>query len=511
MLEKIQQSYLKFPNRNAFFINGIYYSYKQFAQLISNVRNYIETNCKGSEKLIGIIAKQSPEIETYAAIYGCLFSGRGYVPINPSNPLSRNSSILEQTGIKTILCKQNEEQIKGIASTKNANVVNVVDLPSTQINLKPPIVDENEIAYLLFTSGSTGVPKGVPINRKNLNSFVDAFLELGYNVNENDRFLQMFELTFDFSVVCYTVPLCVGACIYTIPEEGVKFANVYIALEEHEITFACMVPSVLSYLTPYFDEIKLDKMRYSLFCGETLLDQIAQGWSKCTPNAKIINAYGPTEATVFCLIYEWNNESSSKKTFNGGVCIGKPMINMGSVVIDENSKIISGKPGEKGELCLSGKQLTPGYWKDDEKNVKTFFKARINGKDEIFYRTGDLAFQDDEGDFFFAGRIDNQIKIQGFRIELGEIEHFAREFIKGGNVAAVGYQNTFGNMQIHLFVENYNGNSLDIEEYLKSKIPEYMVPSYITSIPSFPLNDNGKIDRKKLVSMCMELKQSFSN
>ncbi len=505
MLEKINQSYLKFPNRNAFFINGVYYTYEQFAQLVSNFRNYIESNCSKSEKLIGIIAKQSPEIETYAAIYGCLFSGRGYVPINPNNPLSRNSSILEQTNISTILCKKNESSIAEIAAGKNTKVVSIDDLPITKINLQPPVVDENEIAYLLFTSGSTGVPKGVPINRKNLNSFVDAFFKLDYNVNENDRFLQMFELTFDFSVICYTVPLCVGACIYTIPAEGVKFANVYIALEENEITFACMVPSVLSYLTPYFDEIKLEKMRYSLFCGETLLEQTAQGWSKCTPNAKIINAYGPTEATVFCLIYEWSSQNSSNKTFNGGVCIGKPMENMGAVIVDENLKIISNKSSEKGELCLSGKQLTPGYWKDDQKNNKTFFNAITNGKNEIFYKTGDLAFQDEDGDFYFAGRIDNQIKIQGFRIELGEIEHYTREFIKVGNVAAVGYQNSFGNMQIHLFVENFNGSSLEIEEYLKTKIPEYMVPSYISIIPVFPLNDNGKIDRKKLISIGMGL------
>ncbi len=505
MLDKVNQSYLKFPERNAFNINGIYYSYAQFAQLVSNIRKYLESNCNDSEKLIGIITKQSPDIETYAAIYGCLFSGRGYVPINPANPLSRNSSILEQTGIKTILCRQSDETIQDIAASKNAKIVNIVDLQVSPINLTPPVVDENEIAYLLFTSGSTGVPKGVPISRKNLNSFVDAFVELGYNVDENDRFLQMFELTFDFSVICYTVPLCAGACIYTIPAEGVKYANVYMALEENEITFACMVPSVLSYLTPYFEEIKLEKMRYSIFCGETLLNNIALGWSKCTPNAKIINAYGPTEATVFCLIYEWEKPLSDSKTFNGGVCIGKPMKNMNAVVVNENSEIISGNNEEKGELCLAGKQLTSGYWKNDEKNAKTFFNILIDGKTETFYRTGDLAFQDNEGDFLFAGRIDNQIKIQGFRIELGEIEHFAREFIKNGNVAAVGYPNTFGNMQIHLFVENYNGNTLEIEEYLKSKIPEYMVPSYITSIPSFPLNANGKIDRKELIKIGQNL------
>ncbi len=503
MLEKVQQSYLKFPERNAFNINGKYYTYSQFAQLVSNVRNYLETNCNSTEKLVGIIAKPSADIETYAAMYGCLFAGKGYVPINSDNPFDRNSSILEQTDLKTILCQQEDLAVKEIVRANDSKVISVSNLFNVPINLKPPVIDENEIAYLLFTSGSTGIPKGVPISRKNLNSFVNAFFKLGFNINEHDRFMQMFELTFDFSVVCYTVPLCAGACVYTVPVEGIKFANVYMTMEEHEITFACMVPSVLSYLKPYFQEIKLEKMRYSLFCGETLLNDIAEKWSKCMPNGKIINAYGPTEATVFCLIYPWKKERSAGKTFNDGVCIGKPMENMFAVVADENLKILP--QGEKGELCLAGRQLTPGYWNDPEKNSETFFKTIIDGKERIFYRTGDLAFKDKDDDFMFAGRIDNQIKIQGFRIELGEIEHFTREFTKSSNVAAVACFNNIGTIQIHLFVENFKSSELEIEEYLKSKIPEYMVPSFISILPSFPLNANGKVDRLELANIARSI------
>ena len=499
MLEKIKNSFNKFPERNAFFIEGEYYTYNDFAKMVSKIRAYIQAYTGNNEKLVGIIARHKNEIETYSAIYGSLYSGKGYVPINPDNPLERNAKILEQTGIKTILCSNPADNIIELANTNSAAVVNISELPETKINLEPPVIDENEIAYILFTSGSTGEPKGVPITRKNLNSFVNAFFEFGYDVNEQDRFLQMFELTFDFSVVCYTVPLCVGACVYTLPADGIKFANVYMSLEEHEITFACMVPSVLSYLKPYFDEIKLKKMRYSLFCGEILYDEITNSWSECIPNAKIINAYGPTEATVFCLTYEWEKMLSVKKSFNGGVSIGRPMKDMKAIIVDEDFKILP--QGQKGELCLAGAQLTPGYWKDPGKNSESFFLANINGKMETFYRTGDSAFVDEDGDFMFAGRLDNQIKIQGFRIELGEIEHYARQYTKAINVAAVAYSNNIGIMQIHLFIEDYNGAAQEITDYMKTQLPEYMLPSGIINIPAFPLNINGKIDRKELMKL----------
>ncbi|MHB8580340.1 MAG: AMP-binding protein [Ignavibacteriaceae bacterium] len=498
MLEQINKSFEMFPDKNAFCVNGEYYTYRQFAKIVSKIRHELENNCK-NENLIAIVSNESPEIEPYASIYACWFGGYGFVPINPNDPIDRNLSILKQTQIKTILSGKQDEKVNQISFASDTRIIITQDLTESEINLNLPATKDEEIAYILYTSGSTGIPKGVPITWENLNSFIDAFFNLGYDIDENDRFLQMFDLTFDFSVICYTVPLCKGASVYTIEAEGVKYANVYMALDSKEITFACLVPVILSYLKPYFEDINLEKLKYSLFCGETLYADIAKEWGKCIPNGKIINAYGPTEATVFCLIYNFNGNMANEKKYNGGVSIGKPMINMEAIIADEGLRQVT--KGTIGELCLAGRQLTKGYLNNPEKNKEVFFNYRINGMEKTFYRTGDLAFIDNDDVFMFAGRLDTQIKVQGFRIELGEIEHFTREFTNITNVVAVSYKNRIGIMLIHLFVENYSGKTSDIEKYLRIKVPYYMVPTEITVLPSFPLNTNGKVDRKRLTDI----------
>jgi len=166
-----------------------------------------------------------------------------------------------------------------------------------------------------------------------------------------------------------------------------------------------------------------------------------------------------------------------------------------SIVVDEQMNEVENEI--PGELCLSGGQLTAGYLKNPEKNQSTFFHHTIDGKQHIFYRTGDICFIDNDGDFMFSGRLDNQIKIQGFRVELSEIEHHAREFLKSPNVVAVTSQNENDNTMIHLFIENSDSIE-ELNQYLKTKIPSYMIPAEIRSIVNFPLNVNGKVDRKAI-------------
>ncbi len=497
MLNEFIKCFEKFPERNAFCIDGTYYKYSQFAKIISGIKDKIIALSDPSIKAIAVTSFD--EIETYASFYAALFAGKAFVPFDPSNPIDRNSLMIDLADIKVILTSRvNDDVLKMSKEFPEIKFINTKEIQFSEINLNAPLIKPEDTAYILFTSGSTGVPKAVPLSHKNMNSFIDAFLALGYNINENDRCLQSSDLLFDLSTMSYMVPLIKGACVYTIPEEGIKYANIYKILTDDEITFALMVPSLLNYLRPFFPEIHLDKMRYSLFCGEALYADLVSEWMECVPNALVQNVYGPTEATNFCLTYDWNKNKSANKIFNGVVCIGKPMQNMDAIIIDEEYNLLPA--GEKGELCLSGHQLTSGYLKNPEKNNSAFFNSHNDGKNRIFYKTGDLAFQDNEGDFFYCGRKDYQIKIHGYRIELGEIEYHARQFASPANAAAVAYQNDAGLTKIHLFVEKLNGHTDQLAEYLKTKIPPYMQPSKISSLDCLPLNSNGKVDRKKLLN-----------
>lgn len=497
MLDLLKKSCETFPERNSFFINESFYSYRQLAEGISKVRSLLAPEIV-EHKLVGVLIDDQVSFETYASIFGILFCGSGFVPININDPIDRIKFISDQCELQVILSTFTVPKILEIENHCNVKCLTTTQLPDSKINLSLPRYDEEQIAYVLFTSGSTGVPKGVQINWKNVNALMDSFFSLGYDVDENDRFLQMFDLAFDFSVMCYFIPLSIGACVYTISAEGIKYSNVYTTLEEHKITFAAMVPSFLSYLRPYFSEILLSDLKYSFFCGEALFDDITSEWADCVPNALIQNAYGPTEATVFCTIFNWQRGEIHRKHINGTVPIGKPVPNTSIIIVDEELNEVPA--GDKGELCIAGDQLTIGYLKT-ENNSQAFFAKKVNGKDNRYYRTGDLAYFDAHGDLNFLGRSDNQIKHHGFRIELGEIEFHARKITYPNEVVAVFYKNKLGIERIHLFVENYKNELSKLKEFLEANLPSYMIPNNISVIEAFPQNKNGKVDRKVLLQI----------
>jgi amino acid adenylation domain-containing protein len=481
-----------YGDNNAFCIAEKFYTYNELARHISKIRKALKSsNHRG--KNIGLVAND--DIETYASIFSIWFEGFAYVPLHPQQPVERNLEIISQAEIDLVLCSGNNNLFS------NVQTIFTSHLEFEELNLVSEPIPDDALAYILFTSGSTGKPKGVPIMRHNIGAFMKSFSEVGIKINHSDRCLQCFDLTFDVSIQSFLVPLTNGACTYTIPHDQIKYSYVYGLLEDHQLTFGAMAPSMIRYLRPYFEEINVPSLRYNILTAEASPLDLVTEWSKCIPNAEIYDFYGPTEATIYCTYYKINKKGNNKQ-FNGMLSIGKAMSGLTSIIIDEDGNIQGAN--QKGQLCISGDQLTPGYWKYPDKTAESFFEREWKGTIKRFYKTGDSCFIDNEGDIMYTGRLDYQVKIQGFRIELSEIEYHTRECLRGQNAVAVAFENKTGNTEIALFVEDEKTDSSALSVYLKSKMPSYMIPNKIYYNKKFPLNSNGKTDRnmlKKLIKL----------
>ncbi|MGQ1785721.1 AMP-binding protein [Saccharicrinis sp. GN24d3] len=486
ILKPILNSFEKYPDCNSFCIGDVLFSYSCLAKTISKIRT--ELQCQSTESgHIGIVAND--DIETYAGILAIWLEGYAYVPIHPNHPVKRGRKIMEQAEINLIVDSSEETFIPGVKCIKSK------ELEFTGMNLDPVRKNDDDLAYILFTSGSTGKPKGVPITRGNLGAFMKAFWDIGIQLDNNDRCLQCFDLTFDVSVQSFVAPLIKGACIYTIPHDRIKPIYAANLVEEQKLTFGAMAPSMIRSLRPYFDEFDFTDLRYNILTAEASPLDLIEEWAQCIPNAEIIDLYGPTEATIYCTYYKFDRNGGNKD-LNGMLCIGKPLQGITAIIADEDRNILPAN--QKGELCIAGDQLTKGYWNTQKKNQQAFFMKEINGVSLRFYRTGDSCYMDNDGDLMLAGRLDYQVKIQGYRIELGEIEYHAREFVKGQNAVAIAFNNSNGIVELALFIEGRLDDYDELNNYLMGKMPYYMVPSVYYTQDEFPLNTNGKVDRKKL-------------
>lgn len=470
-------------------INDAEISYREFAQRVAGIQSKLQRT--GAEA-IGIACDNS-EV-TYAAIIACWLTGKCYVPVNLDYPAERIASIIEQAEIQHILLAEDQPDSALQELFPGTEFISCSGLKGHEcFNTSPPA---GRNAYILFTSGTTGKPKGVPITYGNLQAFLDGFDALGYQIEPNDRFLQMFELTFDLSIVSFLRPLISGASFHTLPSGMIKTLGLYQVLEDSQITFSLMVPSAIGLLLPYLDDIHLPQLRVSQFCGEALKADLVQKWANCVPNARIDNVYGPTEATIYCTSLTINPKRTGPIQSSGIMAIGKPVLHCETVILHENGTIVE-SANTIGELCLSGKQVTSGYLKNPEQNRQSF--VEIDQKE--FYRTGDLVFKDEQGCLFYLGRTDDQIKIQGYRVELGEIEQACLRILPGHRNVAVGFQDKQNNWHIALSVEKLTADEDTIKAEVSALLPDYMKPSLILQLDEIPLNQNGKTDRKAIRQM----------
>lgn len=456
VLDPVSYCIEAFASRNAFYIDGEYYTYRQFGKAIDNQRVIIRDK---KESILELEVRDN--LETYVTIFACWFENKAYVPINPSWSSERKQQITNTL-------------------TQSHN---------------------HTLAYILFTSGSTGIPKGVAITRGNVGAFMESFWMTGIKIDENDRCLQCFDLTFDVSVQSFLVALTRGACVYTVPYGQVKYLNVAALIHEQHITFGAIAPSMLTYLRPYFDELDASAFKTCILTAEACPADLIEDWRKCAKNVEVYDFYGPTEATIYCTYYKCEQPVLAA---NGMTSIGKPLANVEAVIVDEHGNIVTAD-GENGELCVAGDQVTQGYWNNEAKNAEAFFVVDA----KRFYRTGDLCYWDKSGNIMYVGRLDQQVKIQGFRVELSEVEYHARQYYNNDiRVVAVAFKNGNNLDEIALFVEKNKENSDGLLSFLKEEMPQYMIPSRVIYLKNFPQNSNDKIDRKMMLDQIICQSQS---
>lgn len=484
----LQASFDEYSSKYSFCIEDQFYTYNDLQTAVYCVQQVLENKIKSCKsRRIAVVCKN--DIRTYAALLALWFSGYTYVPLGLHNPVERNLSILNEAEVEIIISIDELDDDR----YSQFEVLCIPSETSMQGKLKLAICGEEDHAYILFTSGSTGIPKGVTISFGNLINFLDSFENTGFKINSSDRCLQMFELTFDVSISSFLVPLLKGACVYTVPNTGIKYLNVLKIVQEYKLTSIQIVPSIIRLGKPLLPRLELDNVRNCILTGEATSIDLLMSWAEAVPNAKLYNFYGPTEATIYCSYLQI--DCSRVKEYNGMLAIGRPFFNAELIVVDDENRVV--QVGKKGELLIGGGQVSSGYLNLPEKNRSAFINVEIDGKKKVFYRSGDLCFQDEEGDLFYCGRLDNQIKVQGFRIELSEIEvNVRREFSM--NCVVIPVESKNHTIEVVLVLEGSGIEKRRIELFLKSRLPEYMMPARIEQMEEFPVNSSGKTDKVKI-------------
>ena len=506
----------QFPTRGAIDVAGREMTYQQLAYLARRLAATLQTGpVPGAIPLTAVFAYRSQT--AYAAVLGVLMAGHGYVPLNRTFPVDRTRLMLERSMCRAMIVDAgSEQQLEGLLC--GIAIPLVIICPDradvTELAAKFPahrIIGANEladaeqwcpvdvaadsIAYLLFTSGSTGQPKGVMVSHANVLQYLD-YVTKRYGFTSNDRVSQTFDITFDLSAHDMFVAWESGACLCCPNQKQLIKPGAFI--NDARLTVWFSVPSTAVFMRR-FGVLKpgmYPGLRLSLFCGEALPVEIVRDWALAAPNSVIENIYGPTELTIGCTAYRWDNRKSPDECEQGIVPIGQPFDGMRALIVDEQLREV--EPGRDGELLMTGPQLSLGYWQDGEKTRRAF--VPVAGKNGTYYRTGDRVRQPAPGKpLVYLGRLDNQIKVLGHRVELGEVEAAVRQVSGLEGVVALGWPTTeSGADRIEVFLETDSFDTKALVSQLKAKLPVYMLPRNVLVLRRFPLNANGKYDRKAL-------------
>ncbi len=437
-----------------------------------------------------IFMEKSPK--AIVTLLGSLYGGNYYVPIDVEMPEFRIKLILERLSPKLIICDDTTEEIAK-SFDFNGEIFLYRDIVKTHVDevalesIRSLAIDTDPI-YIVFTSGSTGVPKGVIANHSSVIDYIDNLTEI-LEVDEDTIFGNQTPLYLDASLKEIYSTLKLGATTYIIPKSLFSFPIKLVEfLNQYRINTVCWVVTALTMISTFrvLDKSVPKYLHTIAFGSEVFPIKQFNMWKKALPNSKFINLYGPTETTGMCCYYKVNRDFEEGDVLP----IGRPFKNTEILLLNDQDQPC--KRGEQGEICVRGTSLTLGYYKDFERTGEVFVQNPLNKiYPELIYRTGDIGRYNEWGELVFVSRKDHQVKHMGHRIELGEIDTHVN-MLRGINGASTIYDNEKG--QIILF---YAGDldKREVLDGLKDSLPRHMIPNKVRKLDSIPLTPNGKIDR----------------
>lgn len=452
---------------------------------------------------VGVLAVRS--IECYAGILAALYAGCAVVPVSPGFPAERTAAMLAAAGVHVVITDRYGAVVAPalIAKLPGLRIVTIdaeaAAVAGTRTASGSPLssparVAADSTAYILFTSGSTGSPKGVPVTHANMASFLDVN-RLRYRLSPDDVCSQTFDCTFDLAMFDLFMTWSSGAALVSTP------AQAFVALPEfvnrHRMTLWFSVPSAIALVRRRggLRPGSMPSLRWSLFCGEPLLAAEAQQWQEAAPASAVENLYGPTELTIACSVHRLTARDTPDGCVNGVVPIGRLYPALDALILDDDG----GPATETGELIVTGPQMFPGYLNPDD-DADRFVKH--DGR--RWYRTGDVVRRRSDGELAYLGRTDHQVKIRGYRVELAEVEWCIGQ-VPGVQRAVVTPLTVDGNRRFAAWYSGAADAAERIPRHLAAQLPEFMVPHWVHRTDEWPLNANGKIDRRSLAERAQRL------
>ena len=451
----------------------------------------------GLRNPVGIFMEKG--IDSLISFFGTVYAGGFYVYLNTDLPIARLQKIVEVAGIETVITNENnQETVKQLSS--GIQILKIEDIKNTKIDEKKledvrrKALDVDPL-YANFTSGSTGEPKGVLVSHRSVIDFINVFTEQFF-IGSNDVIANQAPLDFDVSVKDIYSSIKTGATLLVVPKKLFSSpAKLLDYLCDNNATTLIWAVSALCLITTFhgLDYKVPTSVNKVLFSGEVMPIKHIKQWIEHLPDALFVNLYGPTEITCNCTYHIVDKELKYEKQIPMGI----PFDNEEVFLLDENNCLIE-KEDVIGEICVKGTALSLGYYNNQEQTNKYYVQNPLNNKYiDMIYRTGDLGYLGKDGEFYFSGRKDFQIKHMGHRIELEEIELEINK-IEGIVRSCCVYDNEKGRLYGFYIGEI---EPKELHDRLAINLPVFMVPNTLKQIEEFPLNKNGKIDRKQLIQI----------